>query len=149
MVILGFQIGMTGTETQPYALLSPGRPGDWPATRPGIDLDQGERGLIEAIYRRQSMVAAMGSFPGGALVWRAIAIVLPVMAAREAARRKGYNVGEWSILVLVIPPLLLVLEMKRPLIDHPAYTNYVLEWAGSLIALLFTVAVLVTWIPAD
>ena len=91
----------------------------------------------------------MGSFPGGALVWWAIAIVLPVMAAREAARRKGYNVGEWSILVLVIPPLLLVLEMKRPLIDHPAYTNYVLEWAGSLIALLFTVAVLVTWIPAD
>ena len=33
-IILGFQLGMTGTETQPYALLSPGRPGDLAGNAP-------------------------------------------------------------------------------------------------------------------
>jgi hypothetical protein len=69
-----------------------------------------------------------------------------VMATREAARRKGYNVAEWSILALVVPPLLLVLEMKRPLINKPEYINYVLEWLGSLIAVLFTVGILIAWL---
>jgi hypothetical protein len=84
---------------------------------------------------------------GGFIAW-VVCVIVTILAAREAARRKGYNVAQWSILVLLIPPLLLVLEMKRPLVAKPEYTNYVLEWAGSLIALLATVVVLLLMLPA-
>ena len=66
-------------------------------------------------------------------------VAIVVAASRQAARRKGRTLA-WGFAAIVFPPSLLVLEMLSTVSDETKQSNMVLEWVGSIVALIVLVA---------